>query len=47
MTYGKVGCLIMESLLGFGGIIPLNKGYMKEAFELIRSYGGLCIADEV
>ena len=47
VTYGKVGGLIIEPVLGFGGIFPLDNGFMKKSFELIREYGGVCIADEV
>eukprot|EP00053_Salpingoeca_punica_P010060 m.90558 g.90558 ORF g.90558 m.90558 type:complete len:468 (-) comp15267_c0_seq1:548-1951(-) len=46
-TGGKVACLIAEPLQGYGGIFPLKKGYLKEAFELVRSKGGVAIADEV
>ena len=28
-------------------MIPLPKGYLKAAFELIRENGGVCISDEV
>ena len=32
---------------GGAGIIPMPKGYLKAAFEVIRESGGLCISDEV
>jgi hypothetical protein len=38
---------IAEPLQGYGGIYPLDDGYLKSAFELTRKYGGICIADEV
>lgn len=36
-----------EPLLGCGGQIVLPENYLKEAFNLVRKAGGLCIADEV
>lgn len=32
---------------GVGGTVQYPKNYLKEAFELVRERGGLCIADEV
>lgn len=32
---------------GVGGAVQYPKNYLKEAFELVRERGGLCIADEV
>lgn len=46
-TGGKVAGMIMEPLQGYGGIFPLDKDYMKNAFDLIHQYGGVTIADEV
>jgi alanine-glyoxylate transaminase / (R)-3-amino-2-methylpropionate-pyruvate transaminase len=46
-TCGKVAGIIMEPLQGYGGIFPLDKGYMKDAFSLIKQHGGVTIADEV
>ena len=34
-------------LLGCGGQLVLPEGYLKAAFEEVRSAGGVCIADEV
>ncbi len=42
-----MGALIIEPLQGFGGIFPLQKGYMKEAFAMVRAAGGVTISDEV
>lgn len=42
-----VAAFICETLLGVGGQIPLPKGYLKDVYEYVRSYGGVCIADEV
>uniref|UniRef100_A0A1B6E8D9 Alanine--glyoxylate aminotransferase 2, mitochondrial n=1 Tax=Clastoptera arizonana TaxID=38151 RepID=A0A1B6E8D9_9HEMI len=44
---GKVAGLIVESVQGVGGVVQFPKGYLKKAFELVRSNGGVCIADEV
>ena len=46
-TGGKIGGIFMESLQGYGGIFPLDDGYMKEAFELVKHHGGVTVADEV
>jgi alanine-glyoxylate transaminase / (R)-3-amino-2-methylpropionate-pyruvate transaminase len=46
-TGGKLGGFIIEPLQGFGGIFPLKKGYMKNAFDLVNKHGGVTIADEV
>ena len=46
-TGGKVAGMIMEPLQGYGGILSLDKDYMKNAFDLIHQYGGVTIADEV
>lgn len=35
-TGGSVAGMIVEPLQGYGGIYPLKKDYMKEAFELIH-----------
>lgn len=43
----QVGGMFIEPLQGYGGIFPLDDGYMKNAFDLIRSNGGVVIADEV
>lgn len=34
-------------LQGVGGVVQYPKGFMKKAYELVRSNGGVCIADEV
>ena len=46
-TGGNVAAMIVEPLQGYGGILPLDDGYMREAFEMVRARGGVCIADEV
>lgn len=34
-------------LQGVNGFVQYPKGFLKEAFELVRERGGVCIADEV
>lgn len=34
-------------LQGVNGVVQYPKGFLKEAFELVRERGGVCIADEV
>ena len=46
-TSGNVAGMIIEPLQGFGGIHALDDGYMKDAFQLIKNYNGVTIADEV
>ena len=43
----QLAAFIAEPIVGCGGQIPLAKGYLKGAYELIRQRGGLCISDEV
>jgi len=38
---------ISESIVSTGGQVPLAPGYLKQAFEMTRAAGGVCIADEV
>ncbi|KAM8960888.1 alanine--glyoxylate aminotransferase 2, mitochondrial [Pelodytes ibericus] len=46
-TAKKVAAFIAEPIQGVGGAVQYPKGYLKEAYEMIRERGGLCIADEV
>ncbi len=46
-TNGRSAAFIAESILGVGGYIVPPPGYFARAAEIIRSYGGLFIADEV
>jgi alanine-glyoxylate transaminase/(R)-3-amino-2-methylpropionate-pyruvate transaminase len=36
-----------ESIQGIGGTVQFPKNFLKKAFELVRSKGGLCVSDEV
>ena len=46
-TSGNIAGMIIEPLQGYGGVFELEKGYMKNAFELVRKNNGVCISDEV
>ena len=46
-TTGRPACFIAEPIQGVGGFIVPPAGYLARAAEIIRSYGGLFIADEV
>ena len=46
-TGNNIGGIIIEPLQGYGGIFPLQDGYMKDAFEIVRRNGGVAVADEV
>ena len=46
-TSGRPAALIVESIQGVGGFIVPTAGYLARAAEVIRSYGGVFIADEV
>jgi 4-aminobutyrate aminotransferase-like enzyme len=43
----KLAAFICESMMGCGGQIVLPDNYLHEAFKLVRSARGVCIADEV
>ncbi|MEM8689081.1 MAG: aspartate aminotransferase family protein [Pseudomonadota bacterium] len=46
-TSGKVSGMMIETVQGYGGIVPMPKGYISGAFERVRAAGGLGIVDEV
>lgn len=46
-TNGQPAALIAETLQGVGGYIVPPRGYFQRMAEIIRSYGGLFISDEV
>jgi 4-aminobutyrate aminotransferase-like enzyme len=46
-TDGRPAALLLETIQGVSGYIVPHPGYLKRAGELIRSYGGLFIVDEV
>ena len=46
-TSGKLAGMMIEPVQGYGGIVPMPKGYISGAFERVRAAGGLGIIDEV
>ncbi|KAE8636524.1 hypothetical protein XENTR_v10003029 [Xenopus tropicalis] len=46
-TGQRVAAFIAEPIQGVGGAVQYPKGFLKEAYNLVRERGGLCIADEV
>ena len=46
-TPGKVAAFIAEPIQGVGGTTYGAPNYLREAYAVVREYGGLCIADEV
>jgi alanine-glyoxylate transaminase/(R)-3-amino-2-methylpropionate-pyruvate transaminase len=46
-TCGQVACFIAESIQGVGGTIVPPPEYFPIVYDIVRKYGGLCIADEV
>lgn len=46
-TSGEPACFIAEPIQGVGGTVTPPKEYFQIAYDIVRKYGGLCIADEV
>lgn len=46
-TSGRVACFIGEPIQGVGGAVTPPPEYFQVVYEIVRRYGGLCIADEV
>lgn len=46
-TSGQVACFIGEPIQGVGGAVTPPPEYFQIVYEIVRRYGGLCIADEV
>ena len=46
-TSGQIAAFIAESIQGVGGCVVFPDGYLKHAYEHVRTAGGVCIADEV
>ncbi len=46
-TDGKVAAFLAEPIQGVGGATSGAPNYLREAYEVIRASGGLCIAGEV
>lgn len=43
----RIAAFFGEPIQGVGGAVQYPKGYLKEAYKLVRERGGVCIADEV
>lgn len=46
-TSGRLAGMIVETVQGYGGIVPMPEGYLAGAAERVRAAGGLMIVDEV
>lgn len=46
-TSGDIAAFIAEPIQGVGGTVTPPPDYFKIVYEIVRKYGGLCIADEV
>jgi alanine-glyoxylate transaminase/(R)-3-amino-2-methylpropionate-pyruvate transaminase len=46
-TPGVVACFIGEPIQGVGGTVTPPPEYFPIVYDIIRKYGGLCVADEV
>ncbi len=46
-TSGEIACFIGEPIQGVGGVVTPPPEYFKIVYDIVRKYGGLCIADEV
>ena len=46
-TSGAVAGMIVEPIQGYGGVIPMPPGYLREAARIVRAAGGLVVVDEV
>lgn len=46
-TPGEIACFIGEPIQGVGGTVTPPKEFFGIVYDIVRKYGGLCIADEV
>ena len=46
-TPGEVACFIGEPIQGVGGVVTPPREYFGIVYDIVRRYGGLCVADEV
>ncbi|MGH0150270.1 UNVERIFIED_CONTAM: hypothetical protein FKN15_055508 [Acipenser sinensis] len=42
----QIAGFFAEPIQGIGGVVQYPKGFLKEAYRLVRERGGVCIADE-
>ncbi|XP_051845632.1 alanine--glyoxylate aminotransferase 2, mitochondrial [Antechinus flavipes] len=43
----EIAGFFAEPIQGVNGVVQYPKGFLKEAFQMVRERGGVCIADEV
>lgn len=43
----KPAAVLMEPVLGSGGVLPLSESYLQEVASLCKQYGALCCMDEI
>ncbi|XP_074138799.1 alanine--glyoxylate aminotransferase 2, mitochondrial [Sminthopsis crassicaudata] len=43
----EIAGFFAEPIQGVNGVVQYPKGFLKEAFQMVREKGGVCIADEV
>lgn len=46
-TSGQIACFIGEPIQGVGGTVTPPPEYFQIVYDIVRKYGGLCVADEV
>lgn len=46
-TSGEVAGFIAEPIQGVGGVVVPPREYFEIVYDIVRQYGGLCVADEV
>ncbi len=46
-TSGALAGMIIEPVMGYGGILAMPPGYLEGAFARVRAAGGLAVVDEV
>ncbi|MDB6001109.1 MAG: hypothetical protein JWP52_2808 [Rhizobacter sp.] len=46
-TPGVVAGMLVEPMLGYGGVIPMPPGYLSRAAEVVRAAGGVFMVDEI
>ena len=46
-TSGQIAAFISEPIQGVGGVVTPPPEYLGIVYDIVRKYGGLCIADEV
>jgi 4-aminobutyrate aminotransferase / (S)-3-amino-2-methylpropionate transaminase / 5-aminovalerate transaminase len=47
LSRGDVGCVLIEPVLGRGGVAPPPPGFLRQLSELAASHGALLVADEI